>query len=413
MSEPQKHSPQPPRLRNLQFSPIKQQDEQYIVLWDPTGLSPEKLIIPLNYFYLMQFFDGEHSLEQIGAEYLKKFGEFILPDRMAKLITDLDEKLFLEGERFDTARKAAIEAYRAVAVRPAAYTGKSYAAEPEQLKRELDGFFTSKEGPDWKPSANAGKALKGIVAPHYDLRQGGPIYAWAYKEVHEAEVADIFVLLGTCQAGLENGYALTDKDFETPLGKVAVNRDVLDVLRKKGGASYFDEELSHKNEHSLEFQLPFLQHTVGTKKPFTVVPILTAFAPDDLAHPEFLGNVERFIRLMRDVLAESGKAVCFVASTELAHIGLRYGDNKPPTDFSFHKCMQWDMEMLKHVEQLDPDAFASFIRKEGNARRISGFAAIYTMLKLMKAEKGEVLRYDRGVTDQFNSTVTYASVVFY
>ena len=53
MSELQKHSPQPPRLRNLQFSPIKQQDEQYIVLWDPTGLSAEKLIIPLNYFYFV------------------------------------------------------------------------------------------------------------------------------------------------------------------------------------------------------------------------------------------------------------------------------------------------------------------------------------------------------------------------
>lgn len=413
MSEPQKHSPQPPRLRNLQFSPIKQQDEQYIVLWDPTGLSAEKLIIPLNYFYLMQFFDGEHSLEQIGAEYLKKFGEFILPDRMEKLIADLDEKLFLEGERFDTARKAAIETYRAAPVRPPAYAGKAYAAEPDQLKRELDGFFTSKEGPDWKPSTNAGKALKGVIAPHYDLRQGGPIYAWAYKEVQEAAVPDLFVLIGTCQAGLEQGYALTDKDFETPLGKVPVDRDVLDLLYKKGGASYFEEELNHKNEHSLEFQLPFLQHTVGTKKSFTIVPILTAFAPDDLAHPEFLENVERFLRTMKDALAESGKSVCFVASTELAHIGLRYGDNKPPTDFSFHKCMQWDMEMLKHVEQLDPDSFASFIRKEGNARRISGFAAIYTMLKLMKAEKGEVLRYDRGVTDQFNSTVTYASVVFY
>ncbi|MDQ6734259.1 MAG: hypothetical protein M3Z35_09125, partial [Nitrospirota bacterium] len=60
MSDSQKQSPPPPRLRNLQFSPIKQQDEQYIVLWDPTGLSAEKLIIPLNYFYLMQFFDGEH-----------------------------------------------------------------------------------------------------------------------------------------------------------------------------------------------------------------------------------------------------------------------------------------------------------------------------------------------------------------
>lgn len=402
-----------PRLRNLQFSPIRQQDEQYIVLWDPTGLSSEKLIIPLNYFYLMQFFDGEHSLEQIGAEYLKKFGEFILPDRMEKLIADLDEKLFLEGERYDAARKAAIEAYRAAAVRPAAYAGKAYAAEPAALKKELDGFFTSKEGPDWKPSANAGRPLKGIIAPHYDLRQGGPVYAWAYKEVQEAQVPEVFVLIGTCQAGLERGYALTDKDFETPLGRVPVARDVLDLIRTKGGASFFDEEISHKNEHSLEFQLPFLQHTVGAKKPFTIVPILTAFSPDDLAQPECLDTVERFLRTMKDALAEAGKAVCFVAGTELAHIGLRYGDNKPPTDFSFHKCMQWDLEMLKHVEQLDPDSFASFIRKEGNARRISGFAAIYTMLKLMKAEKGEVLRYDRGVTDQFNSTVTYASVVFF
>jgi AmmeMemoRadiSam system protein B len=223
----------------------------------------------------------------------------------------------------------------------------------------------------------------------------------------------VFVILGTCQAGLEHGYALTDKDFETPLGRVSVDRDVLDRVRKAGGASFFDEDMSHKNEHSIEFQLPFLQHTVGTKKPFTIIPILTSFSPDDLIHPEFAEQIDRFLGLMNQALAESGKEVAFVASAELAHIGLRYGDNKPPTDFSFHKCMQWDMEMLKHVEELNPDAFAGFIRKENNARRISGFAAIYTLLKLMKAEKGEVLRYDRGVTDQFNSTVTYASVVFF
>ena len=413
MNELKPHALQPPRLRNLQFSPIKQQDEQYILLWDPTGLSAEKLIIPLNYFYLMQFFDGEHSLEQIGAEYLKKFGEFILPDRMAKLIADLDEKLFLEGERSDAACHAAIEAYRAAPVRPAAYVGKAYAAEPDALKRELEAFFTSKEGPDWKPSSHASQSLKGIIAPHYDLRQGGPIYAWAYKEVQEAAVPDVFVILGTCQAGLEHGYALTDKDFETPLGRVSVDRDVLDRVRKAGGASFFDEDMSHKNEHSIEFQLPFLQHTVGAKKPITIIPILTSFSPDDLTHPEFAEQIDRFLGLMKQALAESGKEVAFVASAELAHIGLRYGDNKPPTDFSFHKCMQWDMEMLKHVEELNPDAFAGFIRKENNARRISGFAAIYTLLKLMKAEKGEVLRYDRGVTDQFNSTVTYASVVFF
>jgi hypothetical protein len=69
--------------------------------------------------------------------------------------------------------------------------------------------------------------------------------------------------------------------------------------------------------------------------------------------------------------------------------------------------------MLKPVEELKPDEFARFIQKEGDQRRITGFAAIYTLLKLLQAEKGQVLRYDRGITDQYNSTVTYASMAFF
>lgn len=413
MAPPTKDARQFPALRNLHYSPLKQNDEQYIVLWDPTGLSAEKLVVPLNYFYLMQFFDGEHSLEQIGAEYLRKFGEFFMPDRLQKLLADLDEKLFLEGERVEQAKAAAAAAYRHSPTRPARYAGQAYAAEPDQLRKDIEGFFTSKEGPDWKPSANAGKPIKGIVAPHYDIRQAGPIYAWAYKEMRDAQTPSAFLVIGTCHAGLNQGYALTDKDFETPLGTVPVDRDLVALIRKRGGASFFEEDLSHRNEHSIEFQLPFLQHLVGTKHPITMLPVLAAFSPDDLADLALKDQVDSFLRIMREALLESGKEVCLVAGAELAHIGMRYGDNKPPTDFSFHKCMQADLEMLKHVEQLDADAFATFIRREGNARRISGFAAIYTVLKLIKAEKGEVLRYDRGVTDQFNSTVTYASMAFY
>ena len=77
-----------PLLRNLQFSPLKEGEEQYVVLWDPSGLSTEKLIVPLSYFFLLQFFDGEHSLEQVAAEYLRKFGEFLVPDRLHRLIND-------------------------------------------------------------------------------------------------------------------------------------------------------------------------------------------------------------------------------------------------------------------------------------------------------------------------------------
>src|SRR5262249_20267223 len=149
--------------------------------WDPSGLSSERLIVPLNYFYLFQFFDGEHSLDQITAEYLKKFGEFLMTDRLEKLVAELDAKLFLSGPRADEAERAAEAAYRALPVRKAAYAGRMYAAETDKLRAEIDGYYASKEGPPIKASANKGKAIKGLVAPHYDLKQAGPVYTWAYK----------------------------------------------------------------------------------------------------------------------------------------------------------------------------------------------------------------------------------------
>ncbi len=387
-----------------------------MVLWDPSKLSADKLILPLNYFYLIQYFDGEHSLDQIGGLYLKQFGEFLLPDLLKKLLGDLDEKLFLEGARVQEAQRAAIEAYRQAPVRPAAYAGKSYEAEPAKLRAQVKAFFTSKEGPDSKPSEHRGKMLKGLVAPHYEPKSAGPVYAWAYKELIDGETPDCFVLLGTGNAGLEQHFAVTDKDFETPLGRVPVNHALVQAFRTNGGEEFFQDELSHRYEHSLEFQLPFLQYARGVDKPFTIVPVLCAFPAVTLADPQYResqAQIERFIQAMTSALAQVGTSVCFIASAELAHIGLRYGDKDPPTDFAFHKCMQTDMAMLKYVEERNPQAFFEFIAKERDQRHIYGFATIYTLLRLMSAAEGQVLRYDRGITDQFNSTATYASIAFF
>ncbi len=416
MTEASPQVTQFPRLRNLQFSPFKERDEQYILLWDPSGLAQEKLLIPLSYFYLLQYFDGQHSVDQIGAEYLKRFGEFFMPDRLHKLVTDLDQKLFLEGERVEAAKQAAVAAYQDIPVRKASFAGKSYEGDGEKLKVQLESFFSSREGPGTTPSENKGKRLAGLVAPHYEVRAGGPIYAWAYKELREARPSDLFVVLGTCHAGLKNLFAVTDKDFETPLGTVPVDRELMERLREKGGAQFFAEASSHKHEHTVEFQLPFLQHTVGREKAIAIVPILCSFPAAGLSPPgqnAMAQTVATFIGLLKEAIEESAKDVCVVASADLAHIGMRYGDPQPPTDFSFHRCMQSDLEMLKHVENLDPDAFAQYIQDEEDRRRICGFSPIYTLLKLIRAEKGQVLRYDRGITDQFNSTVTFASMAFY
>jgi len=401
-----------PVLRNLQFSPVKEGEEQYVVLWDPSGLSKEKLVLPLNYFFIIQHFDGDHSLQAIGSLYLKRFGEFLLPAKVEQLVVDLEAKLFLEGDRTEGAKEQARAAYRQAAVRPAVFAGKSYEADGALLKKQIDGFFSSKEGPDFKPSANKGKLITGLVAPTYELKHAGPIYAWAYKELQEAQQPDVLVIIGTAHAGLEQPFALTDKDFETPLGIVPVDRAIVERL-KVLVPEYFSEDVAHLSEHAIEFQLPFVQTNTGAITAVTIVPVLSSFSAMSLNDPSVRGSVDRFLAALREAISVSGKTACVIAAGELAHLGMRYGDKAPPTDFSFHRSMQYDLEMLKFVEDLKPEEFAGYIQKEKDERRISGFSPIYCLLRLIQAEKGQVLRYDRGITDQYNSTVTYASMSFF
>lgn len=412
MTDQAKDPKQYPVLRNLQFSPIKEGEDQFIVLWDPTGLSKERLVLPLNYFFIIQHFDGEHSTAEIGALYLKRFGEFLLPNKVDQLIADLDTKLFLEGDKAEAAKLQARNAYRQAPHRTAAFAGRSYEADGAKLKKQIDGFFTSKEGPDFKPSENKGKLIKGLVVPTYDLKQAGPIYAWAYKELQEAQQPEVFVIIGTANAGLENLFAVTDKDFETPLGVVSVEKAIVERL-KSSAPEYFVEDIAHVQEHAIEFQLPFLQTNTGATKPCTIVPILSSFSAMSLADPSVRASVDRFLAALNEAMSASGRICCVIAAGELAHLGMRYGDGAPPTDFSFHRSMQYDLEMLKFAEDLKPEEFAGFIQKEKDQRRISGFSPIYSLLRLIRADKGQVLRYDRGITDQYNSTVTYASMAFF
>jgi AmmeMemoRadiSam system protein B len=211
---------------------------------------------------------------------------------------------------------------------------------------------------------------------------------------------------------MDSLFALTDKDFDTPLGTIPANKPILDYLKRHGG-EFFADDVAHEQEHALEFQLPFLLDAVGKQKASTIVPILCGFSARDLEEQTVRTGIDRLVDFLRHAFAQAGAEPCLIASADLAHIGMRYGDAAPPTDFSFHRCMQQDLAMLKFVEELKPEEFASFIQKEGDSRRITGFSSIYTLLRLITAETGQVLRYDRGITDQYNSTVTYASMVFF
>jgi AmmeMemoRadiSam system protein B len=227
-----------------------------------------------------------------------------MPHKVEQLVSELEDKLFLEGSRSDSARQQALETYRHSPVRKAAFVGRSYEADASKLRGQLEGFFKSKEGPEPKASEHQGNSIKGLVAPTYELKHAGPVYAWAYKELEEAQQPDLYVVIGTAYSGLGQLFALTDKSFETPLGVVPVEQSVTDHLRAAVPAC-FDEELAHLHEQAVEFQLPFLQHVVGAKKKFMIVPILSSFSASSLGDPRVRADVETFVKALREALAQT------------------------------------------------------------------------------------------------------------
>ena len=77
------------------------------------------------------------------------------------------------------------------------------------------------------------------------------------------------------------------------------DRSYVDRIASLAGRDLFDDELSHRTEHSIEFQVVFLQYLLGGRRDFSIVPILVGSfhdlmerGVDPIDDPE----VSRFIR---------------------------------------------------------------------------------------------------------------------
>jgi hypothetical protein len=220
--------------------------------------------------------------------------------------------------------------------------------------------------------------------------------------------------MGTGHMGLPQMFSISPKDFETPLGVSPADAEFLEGLRAHLDEPLFGEDLSHRHEHTIEFQLVFLHHLLRLAPP-RILPILCSFSYANLQpgnsspHREWFA---RFVDAFRTVQRETGRRICFIASVDFAHIGPRYGDSFNPDEAIIQNVKRKDREMMESILSADPDAFLRYIASEQDQRRICGFPALYTLLHLLNGEKGRLLSHSHTVMDPTGSFVTYASAVF-
>ncbi len=404
-----------PKLRPVEAVPLKAEGEQLIYLRDPSGLSHNTVALSPRAFFLAALCDGEHTLREIQAAYVRRFGDLIYLERIEELLRQLDEALLLEGERIESHRRKVLEEYTASPVRKPIHAGGAYPDSPDALRAMLDELFLAADGPGEIDHTKAGTAVVAAAAPHIDLRRGGITFAHAYKHLAERCPAETFVILGTLHQQAKNLFVLTDKDFETPLGIMPCDRDFTHELMRRAGLQRDEDEIIHRTEHSVEFQAIFLQYAFGPTRKVKIVPVLCGpilEAVGDNPNPLELEPLGRFVNALRDLLREAGDRAAVIASVDLSHVGRRFGDPISLSPGLLSTIQAQDRELLKHSEEMDAAGFFENNRDDKDRRHVCGFPALYTLLSSITAKRGQLLHYAQAPEEKTQSVVTFAAMVF-
>jgi len=403
-----------PKLREVEAFAVTVSGKKMIGLRDPMNYSSEVVAVPQQLYPLLLLLDGQHSVVDIQAEYMRRFGELIFRETIDDVLKVLDAGLFLDSDNFRRKREEIENEFKQSPLRQALLAGKSYDASPEALDQQIQQFFTHEEGPGLPEKKPRKTHVKGIIAPHIDFQRGGPCFAWAYKDLAERADADVYIIFGTAHTHTVMPFVATHKDFETPYGTLPCNRELVRLIQKSVSYDLFRDEFVHRGEHSIEFQTVFLRYLFRDKKEISIVPILCGSFHEMVASrisPAEDARIREFVKAVKNAVKQSGARICCIAGADLAHVGPRFGDVHPISDGFLKLLKADDLRMLEPLERADANGFFSAIQADGDRRKICGLPPIYTMLSVMEATRGKLLKYQQWPDPQ--GTVTFASMAFY
>lgn len=405
-----------PRLRYIQASQVHMDGGTRIVISDPLHFAKGPLAMPAVTYFIISHFDGQHSIVEIQEAFARQFGQILPREKIEDLLEQLDQNHYLDSERF---HREVLETFYQSPVREMAHANTCYSSDPEEFRKQAMDLFNSNGGPGFPSNGDRHPpSVRGIIAPHIDLRFGGSCYAWAYRELAERCEADLFILLGTSHYSMNPShlFSATEKDYKTPLGLAKTDRPFVRALQQNYSAGdLFAEEILHRAEHSLEFQALFLQYIFGGKRDFATVPILvSSFHHSVLSQtaPVEDERIRSFVNALKETIAQSGKKVCFVAGVDFAHVGQQFGDQGPMKQETIDWVAAEDHRLVQSLEKVDHADFFAQIAKNGDRRRVCGFAPMYTFLNVIEASHGRLLKYGCATDMYPESLVSFASLVF-
>lgn len=394
--------------RSLDVMPSPVEDRPGLLLRDPFGYAQDVVIIPPPIVPYLRYFDGEHDEGDLAAALYRATGELGASRFARHLAFTLDGNGFLENDELERRRQVRHRSFADAPRREASHSGQAYPDDPAELAALLDGWL--------RPSSDAEPAPDGvfaIAAPHVSPQGGFRSYASAYRALPKDAAGRTVVVLGTSHYGAPQRFGLTRKPYATPLGVAATDAAIVDRLAKGGGDAVQMEDYCHAVEHSIEFQVVFLQHLLGPG--VRIVPVLCGpFAEATRGgRPEDDPGVARFIDALGDLAAREGRRLLWVLGVDLAHVGARYGDafEAQAGTGPLAEVEARDRRRIAALVAGDADGFWGEVRLDGDDLKWCGTSPLYAFLRATSPRRGTLLRYEQWNIDPA-SVVSFAALAF-
>ncbi len=400
-----------PKLRtDITLTPAAVGGRRLIFVRDPLGLADPDLALNAEAGRYLGFFDGTKSARDLQLTIMReRGGALVLRSEIEELVGKFEQLGLLQTESYRNARERVVRDFAERDQRTAAHAGTAYPSDPGELAANLDEALSfPKPGPG--PAATA-EGPCALAAPHLDLRVAAGVYGSAYRAIRHLRPSGI-LLLGTGHS-LERRYCLTEKTFQTPLGTVAVDRTMVKRLRKAGGSALAENDFAHRSEHSLEFQLLFLQRIFPMSK-IPLLPVLCGPLEDLFLQgrrPTEVPEIRAFIGELRDWFLKPPAGKLIVAGVDLSHVGPKFGHADSGTaleaEFRAH-----DRELLAALEEGEAEAFYDIVARASNTYNVCGFSTLWALLAVSHEVRGRVLDYQVWHEEPTRSAVSCGAVVW-
>ncbi|HEY3744481.1 MAG TPA: AmmeMemoRadiSam system protein B [Bryobacteraceae bacterium] len=402
-----------PRLRvDLDFMPSPVEDRPGLLVRDGYHYTPTTLIVPPLLTACLDLFDGEHTMRDVKDRLYELTGDLEAGALADHLLETLDHAGFLENETYFEIRDSARKGFAEAPTRYPAHAGTGYPGDAKQLKDVFNQYLTDDagNGPIKRPAK-----LLGLAAPHVSPFGGWESYQAAYRLLTPEDRDRTFVILGTSHHGEPDRFGLTRKPYLTPYGPARTAVDLVDRLEKDGGPAVSMEDYCHSFEHSIEFQVAFLQHMCGPD--IKILPILCGSYAHSLYRggpPEQNDDVKRFLGALGDLAAAEGDRLFWVLGIDMAHKGRRY-DEEIAAIAGKDEMVEVERRDRKRIESIDSGDASGFWEQvqeqPGDDLKWCGSSPVYTFLKAVPQARGELLRYQQWNIDE-QSIVSFAGMAF-